>query len=116
MSRFTNRRELVTNDFTSQLLKSRGDKTATFLSTAKFGSITESDYNTLTITYHTWKQGDKLYKLATQHYGDGGLWWLIAWFNYKPIDGMYSVGDTIEIPMPVQNALAIYKKVNNLNV
>ena len=116
MSRFMSRREIITNDFTSQLLKQRGEKTVTILSTPKFGAVSENDYNTLTIIYHTWKQGDKLYKLATQYYGDGNLWWLIAWFNHKPMDGLYTAGDTVEIPTPIQNALAIYKKVNNLNV
>ncbi len=116
MSRFNSRTELLTNDFTSQLTKQRGDKKITFLSTPKFGAITEQDYGTLNIVYHTWRQGDKLYKLAGQYYGDSSLWWLIAWFNHKPIDGLYNAGDTVEIPLPIQNALAIYKRVNNLNV
>ena len=116
MSRFISRNEITTNDYVSQLLKERGDKKVIFLSTPKFGTITENDLNSLSITYHTWKQGDKLYKLANDYYGDTSLWWVIAWFNNKPVDGLYTSGDTVKIPNPIQNVLAIYKRVNNLNV
>ncbi len=116
MSRFSNRTEIVTNEFVSQLLKSRGDKQVTILSSPNIGSVKESDYNNLSVTYHTWKQGDKLYKLANDYYGDSSLWWVIGWFNKKPIDTLYNFGDTVEIPFPIQNVLAIYRRVNQLNV
>lgn len=116
MSRFNSRNELITNDYVSQLLKERGDKKVTFLSTPKFGTVSEADLNGLNVTYHTWGQGDKLYKLANQYYGDNSLWWVIAWFNNKPIDGLYNAGDTVKIPFPIQSAIAIYKRVSSLNV
>jgi hypothetical protein len=116
MSRYSNSRRLVTNEFTSELLKSRGDKQIQFSSIPKMGLINENDYNSLSISYHIWSQGDKLYKLANTYYGDSSLWWIIAWFNKKPIDSLYLLGDTVQIPTPIQNALTIYKRVNNLNI
>jgi hypothetical protein len=116
MSRYSSSRKITSNEFVSELLKTRGDKQITFFTIPKMGVIRESDYDSLSIRYHTWSQGDKLYKLANTYYGDSSLWWLIAWFNRKPIDALYSLGDTVEIPTPVQNALTIYKRANNLNI
>lgn len=116
MSRFINSKTKTTNQFLSELLTNRGDNQITFRTIQNMGTVKESDYNTLSITYHTWKQGDKLYKLANTYYGDISLWWLIAWFNHKPIDSLYTLGDTVEIPFPIQNALAIYRRANNLNI
>lgn len=116
MSRFNLRTQITTNEFTSELLKNRGDKQVKILNTPVMGTIKESDLRNLSVTTHTWKQGDKLYKLALQYYGDASLWWLIAWFNHKPTDAMYNFGDDVNIPFPIQNALAIYKRVSNLNV
>jgi len=116
MSRYSNSKKIISNEFTSELLVTRGDKQVSFLTLPKMGVVKESDYNSLSIKYHTWTQGDKLYKLANTYYGDSSLWWLIAWFNKKPIDASYSLGDTVEIPTPIQNVLTIYKRINNLNI
>ncbi len=116
MARFTNTKDIKTNDFTSKLLENRGDKTVTFYSTPSMGSALEEDKNLLSIQYHIWKQGDKLYKLANNYYGDTSLWWVIGWYNKKPIDSMYTVGDLVEIPSPIQTVLKIHSRVNKLNV
>jgi len=50
---------------------------------------------------HVWKQGDNLYKLAHQHYGDPKLWWIIAWFNKKPLPSDYALGDLVYVPFPL---------------
>ena len=80
------------------------------------GSISEEDKKLLSTQYHIWKQGDKLYKLANIYYNDTSLWWLIGWYNKKPIDSLYSIGDLVEIPTPVQTVLKIHSRVNKLNV
>ena len=48
---------------------------------------------------HTWNQGDKFWRLASTHYGDPNLWWVIAQFNQKPTEGHLEPGDIIEIPV-----------------
>lgn len=116
MARYSNSSRRTTNEFLSSLLKTRGDKQIVFKTIPNMGTVKESDYNSLTIKYHIWKQGDKLYKVANNYYGDSSLWWLIAWFNKKPMDALFSLGDTVEIPFPIQNALSIYKRANNLNI
>ena len=47
---------------------------------------------------HTWKQGDKLYKLAAQRYGDFRMWWIIALTNKISCESDLSYGDVIIIP------------------
>lgn len=111
MARFTNTKDISTNDFTSKLLENRGDKKISFYSTPSMGSLTEDEKASLSIQYHVWKQGDKLYKLANIYYNDMTLWWLIGWFNKKPIDTMYSIGDVVEIPTPVQTVLKFHSRV-----
>ena len=57
---------------------------------------------------HTWKTGDRLYKLAELHYSDAASWWLIALYNNKPTEAHINNGDVILIPKPVGQVLARY--------
>ena len=58
---------------------------------------------------HIWKLGDRYWKLATIHYGDPSYWWVIAWYNKKPVENMLTIGDTIIIPKPLQTVLEYVK-------
>ena len=53
---------------------------------------------------HIWKQGDSFYKLAHEFYGDSRMWWIIPWFNKKPLVTDYKLGDHLEIPTNIQDA------------
>ena len=52
-----------------------------------------------------WRVGDRLYKLANEYYGDSTKWWVIAWFNQKPTESHFSLGDIVYIPLPLSTAL-----------
>jgi len=54
-----------------------------------------------------WKTGDRLYKYAFKYYSDPELWWVIAWFNKKPTEADFSVGDVVYIPQPLEKALTL---------
>ena len=56
---------------------------------------------------HIWTTGDKFYKLASKHYNDPKLWWIIAWYNSKPTEGHVQVGDGIYIPLPLERVYGI---------
>jgi hypothetical protein len=56
---------------------------------------------------HIWKQGDRLYKLAYEYYSDPELWWVIAWYNQKPTETDYKVGEVVLIPTPLNEVLKI---------
>tara|TARA_B100000963_G_C22548288_1_gene635502 strand:- start:550 stop:897 length:348 start_codon:yes stop_codon:yes gene_type:complete len=54
-----------------------------------------------------YKTGDRLYKFALKHYGDVDLWWVIAWYNNKPTDAHFKIGDVVYIPRELDVALRI---------
>ncbi len=48
---------------------------------------------------HTWKQGDKLYKLAAKYYDSFKDWWVIAIANKIASEADLKYGDQIVIPI-----------------
>ena len=60
-------------------------------------------------TAHTWKYGDRFYKLAHKYYGDERFWWVIAWYGGYPTEAHISPGDTIYIPLNIENVLKVLK-------
>ena len=57
------------------------------------------------IQIETWTLGQRLYKLADKYYGDSQYWWIIAFFNKKPTEQHFSIGDAIQIPLPLNSIL-----------
>ena len=64
----------------------------------------------LQVVKHIVESGDRMYKLAFEHYGDVSLWWLIAWYNKKPTDFHMKPGQIIEIPLPLKEVLYLANK------
>ena len=58
---------------------------------------------------HVWSIGDRFFKLAYKHYGDSSLWWIIARFNSKPTESHLEIGDIVQIPVPLTDALRIMR-------
>lgn len=75
--------------------------------TPSFNTIDSTNINKVQIYTHTWKAGDRLYKLAFEHYNDSTLWWVIAWFNKKPTESHFKIGDKVFIPKPLDEVLNI---------
>ncbi len=71
---------------------------------------TAQELLSLSIVGHVWTVGDRLYKLAHQYYGNSEYWWIIAWFNQKPTEAHYSIGDSVDIPLPLDKMLTLYAK------
>ena len=90
-------------------LKKRGAKVANIYTTPVMHHLTNEQVAELNPTPHTWKMGDKFYKLAFEHYGDASIWWVIAWYNKKPTDANLMVGETIYIPHPIEEIMAYYR-------
>ena len=57
---------------------------------------------------HTWKAGDRLFKIAGTYYGSKEFWWIIALWNGKPTDAHFRYGDVIQIPFP---PMSIYREL-----
>ncbi len=93
------------NQLYKKCLRKRGIKSFRHYSRMTFGSLSSQDLSDMTVVDHYWKTGDSLYKLASKYYGHLRYWWVIAWFNKKPINNMYKMGDTVHIPLPLEDAL-----------
>lgn len=89
-------------NYYSKQLKARGKKIIKQIRPRPLGNLSSDVKRKLTIITETWKVDTKLYKLAENHYGDPDLWWVIGYYNNKPIDASWNPGDIIEIPTPVR--------------
>jgi|10_taG_2_1085330.scaffolds.fasta_scaffold16165_2 hypothetical protein len=108
--RYTNRTIFINKDESyRKIMKDRGIKQVRQYDTARFRYPTIEEISQLDSIPHVWKAGDRYYKLAYEHYADASLWWLIAWYNKKPIEGDLKLGDVIYIPMPVNLALGFFE-------
>tara|TARA_R100000008_G_C3508685_1_gene127634 strand:- start:68 stop:343 length:276 start_codon:yes stop_codon:yes gene_type:complete len=55
-----------------------------------------------------WKVGSRFYKIADKYYGDPSLWWVIPWFNQKPLESDFESGDVVLIPQPLNVVLSFF--------
>lgn len=70
---------------------------------------TAEEVSNLELVQHEWKVGDRYFKLANQYYSDSKLWWVIAWFNQRPTESHVTIGETIEIPLPLDRILKLLR-------
>jgi hypothetical protein len=89
-------------DFYSKQIKARGKKRIEQYRPRPFGTLPEDVDRQLVKNKRVWTVSTKLYKLADEFYGDMDLWWVIGYYNNKPIDLSWNVGDEIIIPTPVR--------------
>ena len=71
--------------------------------------IDATENSTLSTISHTWKLGDRFYKLAYKHYNDSSLWWIIAWYNFKPTESHVSLGEIILVPLPLSKVVSLMR-------
>jgi len=113
MGRYSNRITAINKEISySDVFRNRGINFIKQYSTPEFYEITTTQRANLKRLSDVWKQGDKLWKYAAIHYGDARMWWVIAWYNYKPTDAHFNIGDTILIPFPLERVLSIFEGVS----
>jgi len=108
-SRYESRPVKVTTSRDSENVKKRGNKNIIHYVGPTFDKITEDLYDSNQLEFHVWKIGTRFYKLASEHYGDPRLWWVIAYFNKKPTDSHVSLGEVVYVPTrwhPIFDAIA----------
>tara|TARA_R110002110_G_scaffold98645_3_gene252411 strand:- start:590 stop:1021 length:432 start_codon:yes stop_codon:yes gene_type:complete len=76
--------------------------------TPVYRPITLEDRYALNNIHHIWTVGDHYWKLANDYYGDPGLWYLIAWYNQKPTEAHVKIGDSLAIPLPIQDVMRLF--------
>tara|TARA_R110001583_G_scaffold115222_1_gene265752 strand:+ start:1119 stop:1457 length:339 start_codon:yes stop_codon:yes gene_type:complete len=57
-----------------------------------------------------WGVGSRFYKLADKYYGDASLWWIIPWFNQRPLESDFESGDLVMIPVPLEQVLSAFDR------
>lgn len=93
-------------DMVKPFLVKTGAKIVNHYSLVFFGEPTSIEFlENITTIDHSLSAGDKLSKLAHEHYGDAKFWWVLAWFNGKPTDHHCNLGDVIKIPFPLEEVL-----------
>ena len=92
-------------DLYKTMLEERDLKYIRHYGTPMFQFPDDEQIDELFFEEHIWKRGDKLYKLAYEHYGDSKFWYIIAWFNKKPTEAHYKNGDTLVIPKPISTVI-----------
>jgi hypothetical protein len=105
-----NNRSMINNashNFDDQF-RARSVEKIKHYSTAKLKYPTTEEMGKLNIITDTWKLGDRLYKYSYTHYGDVSLWWIIAWFNKKPTENDFKLGDEILIPFPLERIMKYF--------
>lgn len=66
------------------------------------------EYNDIETSPVVWKRGSRFYKLASEYYGTPELWWVIAWFNGKPTEQHVKLGEIVQVPLFLDEALSIF--------
>ncbi len=92
-----------------EIFRKRGVKFIDHYSTPNMHHPTAKQVSNVELVSHIWKVGDRFFKLAHEHYGDSKLWWVIAWFNQLPTDSHVELGQVINIPVPLGDALGILR-------
>tara|TARA_R110000824_G_scaffold123214_2_gene280758 strand:- start:961 stop:1311 length:351 start_codon:yes stop_codon:yes gene_type:complete len=108
ISRYNKRRVIKNNawDYAySKIFRNRGLHTATQFAVAELAHLTVAQVASLTIESKMWTMGEKYFKLAYEFYGDPQYWWVIAWYNQKPLESDFIPGDVVEIPTPIEQVL-----------
>ena len=109
-SRYGNR-DILKNSL-SQYSKQLDNRNLSYIdhySTANFDYPSDDVLGQLQITNEVWAVGVRFYKLASKHYGDASLWWIIPWFNQKPLESDFSTGDIVMIPKPLNIVLSFFE-------
>ena len=97
----------------AEQLTNRNIRKVNQFNTPEFKNIEASDIMSLTTRTHVWKMGDKFYKLAFKAYASPRLWWIIPWFNQKPLESDFKPGDVVEIPFPLSSVLDLFYAPND---
>ena len=111
-SRYTGRSSKINNDdgYQKTFFDDRDVKQIMQYETARFYYPNFQERVSMDTRNHIWTATSKLYNLADEFYGAPQMWWLIAWFNKKPTEAHFKVGDAIQIPTDATQALIFFER------
>ena len=107
VSRYRKNRIVTTsNSSYAEILENRGVSSINHFSLEKLKILRMKDVRKISIVNHTWQFSDRYHKLAAEHYNDPTYWWIIAYYNNKPLESDIEVGEVIQIPVPLEFILS----------
>jgi len=110
MSRYNNKIPIINNsEKYDKVFEDRGISFIKQFTTPELTHAHWSQVASLKHTHHTWKLGDKLYKLSAKYYGDEKLWWIIAWYNKTPTESHIKAGQILKVPQPITDVVRILR-------
>jgi hypothetical protein len=89
----------------SEIFRGRGLVSPLQYTLASFKNLTEKEIEGFQLETKIWSVGEKYFKLAYEYYGDPEYWWVIAWYNQKPLETDFVPGEVVEIPLPLELVL-----------
>ena len=110
-----NGRGVFINDemsYKESLFDKRDIKQMVQYETARFYYPTVAERQNMNVSTINWTATSKLYNLAHQFYGDSSLWWIIAWYNQKPTEAHFSIGDIIHVPNNYTQIMGYFQRQN----
>mgnify|MGYP001256007819 FL=1 len=112
VSRYDSRHTFINDNdgYKKELFYDRDVKQIIQYDTAEINYPTLEEINTLSSTQLVWGATDKLYNIAQAYYQSPQYWWVIAWYNRKPTEAHFNVGDIYYVPQPLNKALDLYRK------
>ena len=112
-SRYSKRRIVVNDDigYRDTFFTDRGINQIEQYTTNRTIFPTVDDLDNISTSPFRWQSDARLYKIANDYYGRPELWWIIAWFNRKPTEADFEVGETIYVPTPLSEVLYLYERV-----
>ena len=101
--------KIMNNDseFYKFLRQKRGIKSLRHYATPVLHNPSVADRTSIATVSHTWKYGDRYYKLSHKFYGTSKYWWVIAWWNGRPTEATVQNGAVLQIPTNLEDALSI---------
>ena len=92
----------------SDVFRKRGLSALRQFRMAQFKELTPDELADLQVETKIWGAGEKYFKLAHEFYGDPEYWWIIAWYNQKPLESDFKPGDIVEIPLTLDLILEYF--------
>ena len=93
----------------SPIFKKRGLKNTTQFTTAELTYPSPEELEGIQEESRVWGVGTKYFNLAKEFYGDEQYWWIIAWYNLRPLETDFKPGDVVYIPLPLEEILSAFE-------
>jgi len=90
----------------SAIFRKRGAKQINHYATPTLKQPSPEDMINIERNTRVWETGTKYFNLAYEFYGDPQYWWVIAWFNFRPLETDFRPGDVVVIPTPLETVLS----------